>query len=123
MGGGSPNGGVGAVLRHNHADSNGGALAAQRNPAEALKSYQGAHATFERLAKAAPNNQAAQRELAVSWSNLASAHTASGAPAEGLNALKRGQAVMANLVRLAPDNAEWKLALSRLNEQIAAAPR
>ena len=59
----------------------------------------------------------------MSWSRLAIASLASGAQVEGATALRRGQAVMAALARVAPDNPEWKQSLDWFNEQIAALPK
>ena len=78
---------------------------------------------LERLARTEPGNAALQRDLSSSWSKTALALIGSGAAAEGLSALKRGQAMMAQLTRSAPDNLEYKRSLDWYNEQISVASK
>ena len=61
----------------------------------------------------------AQHDLAECFCKLASVHRQSGDNAKARAALRQGQAIMARLTKLSPDNAEWKTDLARCNRQIA----
>jgi hypothetical protein len=60
-----------------------------------------------------------QRDLAVSHTKLASVFEKSGETAKALDALRQGQAIMARLTKLSPDNAVWKGNLAWFNAEIA----
>jgi hypothetical protein len=51
---------------------------------------------------------------------LAVVYGRSGDPADALATLRKGQAIMAQLVKLAPDNADWKSDVKWFGDQIAA---
>ena len=67
-----------------------------------------ASAIRQRLAAADPGNAQGQRDLAVSHRRLASVHLRRGAAADALVELRKGRAIVAALLAIAPDNAQWK---------------
>ena len=75
---------------------------------------------MERLAQSDPGNAGWQRDLAVSYAKLADVYRRSNDRDNALAALRQGQAIMARLVKLSPDNARWKSDLDSFNGQIAA---
>jgi len=87
---------------------------------EALKSFHEGLAIAERLAAAEPGNADWQRSLAVSHGHLAEVYRRSNDPDKALAAVRKGQAVMKRVVKLARDNAGWKHDLDWFNEQVTA---
>ncbi len=75
---------------------------------------------FRRLAKSDPGNAGWQRDLSVSYGNLALAQKQSGDAAKARDFLRQGQAIMARLTKLSPDNAVWAKDLALFDGQIAA---
>ncbi len=58
--------------------------------------------------------------MAVSHSKLASLLQKAGDRARALGAFREGRAIMARMVALSPDNAEWKRDLAWFEGQVAA---
>jgi hypothetical protein len=83
------------------------------------KSCQDGLAIRERLAKSDPGNAGWQRDLAMSFGELAMIHGQSGDKAKALDFLRQGQAIMARLTKLSPDNARWAKDLAEFNQDIA----
>jgi hypothetical protein len=54
----------------------------------------------------------------VSYANLAKVHRQSGDKSKALGFLRQGQAIMARLTKLSPDNAVWKNDLTWFDRQI-----
>jgi len=92
---------------------------AEGDLAGALKSYRDTFTIIDRLAKADPGHTGWQRDLAVSFSELALVHKQSGDKAKALDSLQQAQAIMAGLTKLSPDNATWKQDLTWFDGQIA----
>jgi hypothetical protein len=90
----------------------------QRNLAGALASYREAIAIRDLLAKSDPGNAGWQRDLAVSYGNLASVYLQSGDRDNTLIALRQGHAIMDRLTKLSPGNAGWKRELAWFDNQI-----
>ena len=86
--------------------------------AAALQSYRESLAICERLAKSDPGNAGWQRDLAVSYSKLASAFRKGGESAKVLDALRQGRTIMERLTKLSPENAVWKRDLALFDGQI-----
>jgi tetratricopeptide (TPR) repeat protein len=84
----------------------------------ALKSYSASLAIIEPLAKSNPCNSNWQRDLSVSFGNLAKAHKQSGDHAKACDYFLQGHAIMARLTILSPDNAQWKKDLAWFDGQI-----
>jgi hypothetical protein len=93
---------------------------AQGDLAGALKSYRDSLAIAERLAQSDPGNAGRQRDLAVSYAELAKVYRRSNNPGKALAALRQGKAIMARLAKLSPENPNWKRDLSWFDDQIAA---
>jgi hypothetical protein len=55
----------------------------------------------------------------VSFDKLALVHKQSGDSAKALDAFRQGQAIIARLTKLSPDNATWKQDLAEFDQQIA----
>jgi hypothetical protein len=72
-----------------------------------------------RLAAADRGDRERQRDLAFAHARLASAYDALGRREEALAELRKGRAIMAELVAADPSNAPWKSLLAWLDEQIA----
>jgi hypothetical protein len=85
-----------------------------------LKSYSDSLAIAERLAQSDPGHAGWQRDLSVSFGRLALVHKQSGDNAKALDFLRQGQAIMARLTKLPPDNATWKGDLARFDRELAA---
>ena len=83
-----------------------------------LKSLRDGHDIFDRLTKADPGNAGWQRDLSVSYANLASAFRKAGDNPAALDALRKGRAIMAVMTMVSPDNAVWKRALAWFDGQI-----
>jgi uncharacterized protein YfaA (DUF2138 family) len=64
-------------------------------------------------------NAAWQRDLSVSFAKLASVHRQSGDRTKARDFFRQGQAIMARLTKLSPDNATWKNDLAWFDGQIA----
>jgi hypothetical protein len=60
-----------------------------------------------------------QRELAVSFSELASVFRTMGENTQALDALQQGRAVVVRLTGVSPDNPIWKRDLAWFDGQIA----
>jgi hypothetical protein len=101
----------------------GDVLADQGNLPEALKSYREGLAIADRLAKADPDNARWQRDLSVSYSNIANAFKKAGDKAMALDALRQGGAIMVRLTSFSPENAVWKRDLAEFDGQIAELSR
>ncbi len=93
---------------------------AQGDLAGALTSYRDSLAIRDRLAKSDPGNAGWQRDLAISFSKLASVYLAQNDDARGREAREGGRAIMVKLVALSPDNATWKSDLAWFDGRIAA---
>ena len=93
---------------------------AQGDLAGALKSYRDSLAIRERLPQYDPGNSVLQHDLAASYAKLAEVYRRSNKPGEALAALRQGEAIMARLAKLSPDNTGWKRDLSWFDNQIAA---
>jgi hypothetical protein len=89
----------------------------------ALASFRDSLAMREGLTKADPNNAGWQRDLAVSYENIADAYGRADDRANALAALRQAQVVMDRLTRLSPDNAGWKRDLDSVAKKIAALTR
>jgi hypothetical protein len=59
------------------------------------------------------------RFMPVTLAKLAFVHKQSGDIVKAGDFLRKGQAIMARLTKLSPDNAQWKQDLVRFNRQIA----
>jgi tetratricopeptide (TPR) repeat protein len=65
-----------------------------------------------------PGNAGWQRDLSVNFAKLALAHKQSGDKAKARGLFRQGQAIMARLTKLSPDNAVWKNHLGWFDEQL-----
>jgi tetratricopeptide (TPR) repeat protein len=92
---------------------------AQGDLPAALTSYQIDLATMERLAKSDPGNAGWQSDLALSYASFAKAYRRYDDNDKALEALRQGQAIMAHVVELSPENASWKRYLAWFDDQIA----
>jgi hypothetical protein len=79
----------------------------------------GGLAIVERLVAADRSNSEWQRDLAVSYTKLASVYPRLGNAADALAALRKGRDILAALVAIAPGNAQWKKDLAWFDRQIA----
>jgi hypothetical protein len=92
---------------------------AQGDLKAALKSYSDSLAIRERLAKSDPGSAGWQRDLSVSYKNLAKAYRKSNETAKARDALAVGRAIVGKLVEQHPDQAQWKQDLAWFDAQIA----
>ena len=99
-------------------DRIGDVQVAQGDLTAALKSYQDSLGIAERLAASDPGNAGWQRDLSVNFAKLALAHKQSGDKAKARGLFRQGQAIMARLTKLSPDNAVWKNHLGWFDEQL-----
>jgi len=76
-------------------------------------------AIADRLAKSDPSNADWQRDLAVSYSDLASVYLKAQQPVKASEALAAGRAIIALVVQF-PDLSQWKDDLARFDQQVAA---
>jgi hypothetical protein len=76
-----------------------------------------AFAIAERLAAADRSNTLWQRDLAVSYAKLASIYLRQDNTADALVSLRKGRDIMAALVAIAPNNAQWKKDLALFDSQ------
>jgi hypothetical protein len=90
-----------------------------RGPQEALKAFRDSFAIFERLTAAVRSNRGRHRDLALSHSKLALVYERQGRIADALQEFTQGRDIMAKLVAVAPDNAQWKKDWVWLEQQIA----
>jgi len=88
---------------------------------EALQAYRDGLAIDEQFAAADPSNTRWQRDFAVSYANVASVYIRLGNIANALSALQKGRNVIAALVTIVPDNAQWTKDLVWFESQIARA--
>ena len=92
---------------------------AQGNLPEALKTYQQGLAIADRLATSDPNNMGWQRDLAVSYADLASAYRKSHETTKARDALAEGRAIIGKLVDQHSDQMKWKQDLAWFDARIA----
>jgi hypothetical protein len=64
-----------------------------------------------------------QRDLSASFAKLADVHKQSGDRAKARDYLRQGQAILAQLTKLSPENAQWKSDLAWFDGQIAELDR
>jgi len=76
-------------------------------------------AIAERLAQSDPGNAGWQRDLSISYSNLASIYLKAAQPTRAREALSVGRDIIARLVTQFPDWPEWKRDLAWFDQQIA----
>ena len=98
----------------------GDVLVDQGNLADALKAYRDSLAIADRLAKADPGNAGWQRDLSVSYANLANAYRTAGQLPQAREQLTAGRAIIARLTETYPDWSQWKKDLAWFDGQIAA---
>ena len=91
--------------------------------AGALKSYRESLAIRERLAQSDRGNAGWQRDLAVSYFNLAVVFRKQDDKANAVAALAQGRAIMLSLTKLSPENLGWKSDLAAFDDQIAELTR
>jgi hypothetical protein len=84
-----------------------------------LKSYHAKQDIILRLATSDPGNAGWQRDLSVTYANLADAYRRSNQTAQAREALTAGRAVIAKLVDQHPDQAQWKQDLAWFDTRIA----
>src|SRR5437016_12454040 len=84
-----------------------------------LKIARDDHARCEQAASADPADAQRQRDLAVSHIKLARIQREMGNVVDALAELRAGRAIMAKLVDLAPDNAQWVRDLAGFEREIA----
>ena len=89
---------------------------------EALKAYRSSQRMAERLAQADPGNAGWQRDLSVSFSNLANVLTKQEKYAEALDYYRLDFGIAERLAKTDPMNAEWQrdLAVSHYTTAVAA---
>ena len=94
-------------------------LVAQDKLDEALKTYSDGLALRERLTAADQGNTQWQRNLAVSYTKLASVYERQNRIADALRMLTRGRDIVAALMAVSPGTAQWKNDLAWFEQQIA----
>ncbi len=77
---------------------------AQGDLAAALASYQASLAIAERLAKADPGNAGWQRDLAISYRNVALIQMRQGRREDALKALRNGREIIVQLMQRSPNS-------------------
>ena len=87
--------------------------------ADARASYKASSEIITRLAASNPSNNDLQRDLAASYSKLASALKQIGDLEGALNALQRGHDIVRRLTKLSPGNAEWQRDLERFEGELS----
>jgi hypothetical protein len=90
----------------------------QGDLAAALNSYREDLAIADRLAKSDPGNAGWQRDLAVSYGNLARVFRKAGEKKNALDALRDGRDIMVRMTSLSQDNAVWKRDLEWFDRRI-----
>ena len=96
----------------------GDVQSAQGDLAGALKLYNDGFAIADRLTKFDPSNARWQRDLSVSYWEIATILSRSGDKASALDALRKGKDILLSLTRRSPENAEWKRDLDRFEQEI-----
>ena len=86
---------------------------------EAIKAFRNSLAVADRLAKADPGNAFWQRDLAVSYGNVAMVEALQGARDSALGRFRQGREIIARLARRSPDNATLPKDLALFDSQIA----
>jgi hypothetical protein len=86
---------------------------------EARISYERGLAVMKDFAGSHPDDTNIQHELAMSYHKVAEADRKSDDPDAAMTALKGGQAIMAHLMQLLPENATWKPDLAWFDAQIS----
>src|SRR3954454_2158349 len=88
-------------------------------PEDALKAYRDSVAAQERLAASDRSNTRWQRDLAVVHSKLAAVLEKRGDIAQALAEFHKARDIIAALVAVAPDPAQWKGDLAQFDGDIA----
>lgn len=92
---------------------------AQGDVAAAIASYQASLAIRNRLAAAGGNNSQWELERVSTYGKLATVYLKAGDKPKVLDALRQGQAIIARLAKLSPDNAALKKTVALFDTMIA----
>ena len=97
----------------------GGLQLAQGDITGAVQSYHDSLTIRDRLAQSDSNNAGWQHDLAATCAKLAVVYRRANNVENALAALRQAKAIMIQLLKLLPNNADWKRELAWLNDQIA----
>ena len=91
----------------------------QERPSEALTAYQDGLAIRQRLAAADSGNAGWQRDLAITYARIASVLASQGDVAKALEQFRQGRAIIVQVMKKSPDNAQLPKDLAGFDAAIA----